>query len=713
MNIITNKEQKQEQETANTTGEKEQETAIATERAEYELKPHQRQDYEEILKSLGLIKDNNAFVSDNICSSSSTGAGKTSQICCVCAVIDPDYIIVVGYECSRETWKRHSTWFNLEDRMQFHTYNNLAPKEKGKKTDLLIINQNENKTWSISKTFKQMLNKKVVIIYDEAHALKNDKTDKRRASNMINKEIRRSNPDNKILFLTATPTDKPELKYVWLHHFNIMLNETPYTSTREGVDFGTVFYYTDGLESILDWLQTNEIYIKNKGLKYDEAVLIIRDAINNPDKKSTIACEFIYDEIAEPMFMHSMPNIKPTNCLSYTLLAENLFTEAEKKEIDKILAKKAWIEEREMQNNYMAMMQKILKNMEIAKASMMARLTDIILKHNPDSKVVVQFNYNKAIDIYNEECQKLGYNNICQIVGSVESNQGNKEHIGDIGDKTFTNPSVKSKRKIIPVKTRETNRKKYQEDNNECRIAILSSVGQMSIDLDDQTGNHPRILLLVSSYNTTGMVQTMGRIHRNSTLSNCLCILVFYNLKERLTKRHREKVNTLMKTTRMGSIPITDKTPYVIYNTDTKDCSMFTILPKSEQIDRVLLPSLPLAMYTEEAYRLYRETNPIDMTGWNTPKDRKVVKVTVEYLLDKKKKKTDTIYIATDLPIDKRYLDEINPENLLDQIYTFYMKEGLTRRYPVTILDYEDVAEGDETLNSNIDYYFPGFRIPV
>jgi hypothetical protein len=134
--IATGEKEQKEQETAIATGEKEHKE----QRAEYELKPHQRQDYEEILKSLGLIKDNNAFVSDNICSSSSTGAGKTSQICCVCAVIDPDYIIVVGYECSRETWKRHSTWFNLEDRMQFHTYNNLAPKEKGKKTDLLIIN---------------------------------------------------------------------------------------------------------------------------------------------------------------------------------------------------------------------------------------------------------------------------------------------------------------------------------------------------------------------------------------------------------------------------------------------------------------------------------------------------------------------------------------------------------------------------------------------
>lgn len=672
-----------------------QEQEIQEQRAIYELKPHQRLDYTENVQALNLIPNFTGFTSDNVCITSATGTGKTAQILCMTALGDPDAVIVIGPNASKTTWDIHPKWFHLEDRVEFHTYRDLVPNKNGiSKANLL---HSVNGVWSATPYFLGLLQNVIWIIYDEAHDIKNGDTDKGRAHHIINKYIRKGKYKNRILMLTATPTDKPELFFVFLHHLGIMKNELPYTWTREGLRFGEILYFTDGLDSIRNWLYDHEHFIKQKELDYDGAISAVSQAILNPSEKTKSTCQFLYEEIALDLLHHSMPNIKPFQCLSYTLLAKNLCTDEEKVEIESVLADKKGLELQLALGirvfNSMAAMQKILKKIEVAKASLFARIVDLILTLRPNHKVVVQFNYYEAIDKFVSEITRLGRaDQMCRIVGSDPA------------------PDGKISRKAMKPADREKMRAKFQQDNNLYNIMLLSNVGQSSIDLDDQFGWRPRIILIVSTYNTIGMVQTMGRVWRSSTMSHTLCLLIFYSLGERLTKRHRLKVKTLMKTTRAGSIPITDNTPYATYDPETRMCSLFTVVSDTNETDRVLMNNLPLAEYNEEAHTLYRETNPIDITGFDTPKDRKVTKVTIEYNI-KGKNKVDEIYVGTDIPIDKEYLDSTTNDQLLDQIYQFYQLCGLDKRIPNKIIDYE--TEEEQIANENIDYYFPGFREPV
>jgi superfamily II DNA or RNA helicase len=73
-----------------------------------------------------------------------------------------------------------------------------------------------------------------------------------------------------------------------------------------------------------------------------------------------------------------------------------------------------------------------------------------------------------------------------------------------------------------------------REDNhqafltNKTRLCICTSqAGGIAIDLDDQTGEYPRISLITPSYSAVELRQVLGRIHRASSKSKALQYILF------------------------------------------------------------------------------------------------------------------------------------------------------------------------------------------
>lgn len=675
----------------------------------HQLDPHQRKIYSDMVKRLGLIPGYDGLTSNLIMNNSSMGTGKTDVTCAQVALIDPDYVIIIGPSNSEGAWKRTLPEYNLDERSMFFSYGSITPKANGTSGANLLEGFGP---YQNTKFFKDILKHSVVLVFDECHYIKNADSGRTKAAQKIENSIKKGDERNRIIYLSGTPNDKPEMKFVTLYHLGVMKYPKTYTVNRQGMAFGEFEYKTDGLTSIKTWIEQRQYYLDIEGIEYNNILYDLEEVIKAPTKKSAEEiCELVYDKIVNPLLVFSMPNMKKTKNLAYTLIGKSFCNKTEIKNIEAILKEKEKLDKKAEKaeetgkgvgKGFMAQMQKLLKEVEIEKAPLSARIADKVLKRSDKlnrnrkkedrqyHKIVIQMNFYEAIDKLTAEFEKLGYDldDICMYVGQVK---------------------IKGKKKVLSSANREKERLKFQAPDRKHRIIILSEVGNASIDLDDQSEDrrYPRVLLGPTSYKTTNQAQLFGRVFRNNTTTDSVTILILYSFAEQLMKRHLEKSKTLTKGTREGSIPITDRTPYVEYDFDTDRCTMFTVKPDTTEYDKTVCEDFELAMFDERAYQQYLITNPIDLTDCNTPQEPSLIKVEVEYE-SKKKTKKDTILIGTDLSVDTKVLMSMDQEELLDHIYVFYDQEGLSKRKLTKVINVEKMSELKE--DEYIDYYFPGYR---
>ena len=96
------------------------------------------------------------------------------------------------------------------------------------------------------------------------------------------------------------------------------------------------------------------------------------------------------------------------------------------------------------------------------------------------------------------------------------------------------------------MKTRRKYIRKFQKNKRKIIICNIAAGGQ-SIDLDDQHGGHPRVSLIVPSYSSTKLVQSLGRIYRAGSKSPAIQIIIFCSntIEERISTRLNEKIGHL------------------------------------------------------------------------------------------------------------------------------------------------------------------------
>jgi len=149
-----------------------------------------------------------------------------------------------------------------------------------------------------------------------------------------------------------------------------------------------------------------------------------------------------------------------------------------------------------------------LVRIENLKKDLFIRLATDYIQKNPTGKVIIALNYPNKPDesywhgaipttdyIYNV-LSDMGYR-VGMLVGSMSKNQ------------------------------REEVKQMFQEDSDNIQILITSRSSSMGIDLDDQYGNRPRLILINPSYHFSDMVQFMGRVYRRMTKSDPTIWIVY------------------------------------------------------------------------------------------------------------------------------------------------------------------------------------------
>lgn len=690
-------------------------------RAEVELHEHQRQHFCECSRFLGLDPSYEGFTSRCIINNSSTGCGKTIVNSLLAAKVNPESVYIFGNTSCERAWDKTLPQVSLDEVAEFYSYASLPPSKKTglAKHGLLKEDPNSDKAkgYKITKKFKQMLDKPTVLIFDEAHALKNFDSGQTQAAWMLSNAIlngysepdrdednrikrddkgkpimrRYYNEHSRVFYITADLTDDPAKEYVWLAHLGIMKRLEPYTSTRVGL--GEVEYHTEGIESVYEWLSDNRAFLESiaPDIKFEELKTEFEKALGTPNKYAKEYCEMVFDEIVKPIYMHSMPNIKEAKLLAYTLLSRELHTPEEQHRLDHLMEDKK-IADMVAGKGYMAKISAILRETQFEKSKLVARLFDLYLKDKTmkHHKFIVKFRYHQALENFLQEMIRLGHDRDSIVVIAPHE-------------------MVDGKKKVISIPNRNKRIARFQEFNDRVRIAAVTNVANTSIDLDDKSPNkkYPRISLCPVSYETINDSQFSGRAHRNTTTSNTTFILLMYTLDEMVVDRHRVKSQILSGMSRSGAKAITNNTPFVRFDLVTQKYVMYTVKPGTKEIDRVLMPDVPIFKFNEEMYEKYRETNPIDTTGAKMEKNGNVFKIEYSYTR-KGKKKQDVLTVATDLEIDSQHYIHFDQAELKYEIELFYhifrLKGGKIKK----IIDVREASDEDE-----IDYYYPGFRVPL
>lgn len=679
------------------------------------LKPSQRSHYMKVAQLLGYDPFYDGFTSPVVLDISPTGTGKSVLESFLAALSGLKNLIIISPPTvGGFVWGKTSSWLNIEN-VYIYSYRDIiaiGEKKKYTKADLTVRSV-DGQTYKITERFKQMMAEGVVLIFDEAEAIKNYGTSQSESARALAKAIHSQSPEqkNRIIYTSATASDKNEFLYVWLQHLGVLTEDSLYTTGRIRVNNSfKIIHYTDGLESIRKWVILNKKYIiralfgeygNNSETKFERVVNKLDKAIKKPappEEFTYPAIDSVYNSIVTKLFASSMPNIKNKRNLAYTLIIKEMFTLEEQKaiqyEIDTIYS---FINKGKIVSN----ITKFLIFMEKQKAIKFVPIIDYLLKDEPHRKVVIQMNYIETADLLRDNLTVLGYG-VAHIYGS--------EFVDGV-------------RRIMSIKDREAQQKLFQEFNDDYRVMIITSVASVGVDFDDKSprGIFPRVFLTPSSYLTSKMAQSMGRVWRIDSTSDSVCMLVLYSFEEKLIGRHNKKSKTLRKGAIAGSIQITENTPYAYYHppttitnnkivmnkitkTNSGYCDYFTIIRKKDtevRYDYDIKPPLRIGEFNEQAYKIYRELNPIDTTGFYTPKSPSVIKVEI---LATNKLYYDVI-IATDLKIDTEHWFSLSLEEQKDQINDYHTRIA---RHNIVVDKIIGIEELDNT--REVDYFYPGFR---
>ena len=93
---------------------------------------------------------------------------------------------------------------------------------------------------------------------------------------------------------------------------------------------------------------------------------------------------------------------------------------------------------------------------------------------------------------------------------------------------------------------RKKNIKLFQKNLERIIICNIAAGGQ-SINLHDETGNFPRVSLIVPSFSSTQLIQALGRIHRAGSKSVATQRIIFCSgtVEEHICNRLKEKIKNL------------------------------------------------------------------------------------------------------------------------------------------------------------------------
>ncbi len=407
--------------------------------------------------------------------SSPTGSGKTYVTCHLARKYGLS-LVVIGPVSVLSYWEKVAALFGVAV-VRVLSYHALRGSNDTLNHGLLTRN---GKKYTVTDSFKQWLQKGVLLVFEEVHNLKNKNTLQQRAALTLVREVAKINNGSRIALLSATPFDKAEHCGSILMLLGLTLRSELYTYNRS-----SKIYMATGINDILKHCT-----------RFNQDATQVLEATGYSPKGFPFV---LYSEILKYHCSSSMP-LPP---IEAKLDVRNGFYAMEPEQVTQIAKAQAKLrrslridEDGEITHteNIMAIITKFLIKVETAKIPTFIRLAKETLKDSK-AKLIIYVWFKRSM-------AKLA------------------EALSEFNPVIMNGQTLRKDRDIII--------EKFQNPTSEIRLIISHAVvGGVGISLDDRDGEWPRYILASPNYHHILQHQLVGRIYRTDTKSDATVRFVY------------------------------------------------------------------------------------------------------------------------------------------------------------------------------------------
>jgi len=451
------------------------------------------------LKSLTLIKMSNLIVPikiqsyqidhlNRVCNilhhhhcyvdTSRMGSGKTIIAIAVAQKYGLSLIVVCPVSTSTK-WQAECAKYGVK-LITTISYASLRGSKKYVPTHGLLIRREDD--YTVTEDYLKYVQAGILLVFDEVQNVKNDNAQLHAAHCLVTSLVSISS-SSRIALLSETLCDQIKCSESLLKIMGIITKDKLYR-----YDQNLKLYEPEGIDQVINKAKSLDLETTNKILK-----TFILDK-----KTASPLCYDLYDKVIKHYLSSSMSLKYQTKEIIITKDACNGYYEMEPNDIEllhkgvSLLARSTRYREDtgtvDLRLGNWGEITQALIMIEQSKVNVAIRLVKQDLLSNPDCKVILYFNF---IEDMKTLCDKLSEFNPLLMYGQTK---------------------LKKRDQII---------QKFQSDNNDYRLLISNArVGGVGIDLDDHTGNHPRFMYIIPSYNFIELHQATGRVFRNTTKSS-------------------------------------------------------------------------------------------------------------------------------------------------------------------------------------------------
>src|SRR5579871_5501528 len=426
---------------------------------------------------------------------SPTGRGKTICALKVAQEFDIRVIVVAPANTLDNTWWPNIHKYGIKCVADYGclSYEKLRGTSGGRNMFLDRSDYSDGKkthtVYTPTPAYQHMIESGLLLIIDEAHAVKNENTLIHKAVYAMTRAILTSKSSKaRFMILSATLFDKRAM-------IKSHLSVAGLISEDEGKMYTTDNGFINWSNNLIQYRRVCQTYDKEAD---DKAAKNTLDRIINDTKSINSAInDYLYEtfiNIIKPRYVSSMDLTEQATCVSAFYKLEEQYVASLHVAIQK-LEQAAVSSDRRTGRGIIFGLSAIINEIEACKLPIFYRVARYYLDNYSTYKIIIYLN---------------GTDNIDRLINAMSQ----------------YNP-LKLNGKVAKKKRTE-NISAFQMPSTAHRLLIGSmDVGGVGVDLDDQTGGFPRIMLYSPNYKSIITHQSSGRIQRATTKGKGVFIMVF------------------------------------------------------------------------------------------------------------------------------------------------------------------------------------------
>ena len=439
-----------------------------------QLLEHQRTHFQRVCQ---ILMKHQAYVD-----LSDRGRGKTFIVGAICEL---GYdLIVICPKTLIPKWQAFATEYGI-NLLSILTYAGLrgATTRQPRHELLTRTDQGTQTTFEITPYFRALIQRGVLIIFDEFQNIKNDNEQYQACKALVSACRCPEAARTRYGLLSGSPFDKAENVVNMLKLIGYINEPALATTGKDGMKLV-------GAQELVNWCRKFDAETTNDIVKKCAYDL----------KTVSLFCFRLYIEVIQPMIVSAMPNIK-FDARSDIKNGYYLLPEEDGKRLVSAIGELASAARFNPETNTVnakasnyGAITSALEHIEETKRYTFARLAHKKLTENEKNKVIIFMNYTDNIYVVSQYL--INFNPMVMI--------GN---------------TTQSQREIIV--------QRFQKDPSSRVLIANLKVGGVGLDLDDDTGEYPRFTFISPNYNILDLHQGAGRTVRPATKGVATIRLVY------------------------------------------------------------------------------------------------------------------------------------------------------------------------------------------